>query len=392
MYHDVFSLHTTYTYYHAGSSEPAAKRLRTAICLCSKCDGKERDFRTVNRHMKEVYESQSHASPVSLPPPEPSLSPELSSESSPSESGLDDYGDFGDTIFDHSHESEHQEFKVSEKQIKEFILKEVKTKLDHGHSVSIAEEHLRNASELLGTGSIPTKWNAVIKYLKSLGYKDPKHYKVCVSTNHSRLLKAEEVSCPICSKTSAECLDYYVLGLNFKDWFLTGEQCERLMAHWDEREHWLDKDPSYVHPGMTELWHGERFRELSWFWNPQKEYTLPDWCPFCHRVIPAAVIQESFEMNAPITCQGCCEKFPAIPRKVKGDPRNQALIIHEDGWNCFSTSQSSMAAITITHACMNKFDRSSAKYSHVYSFIPTDQLPRDTPHKYDVFFKPLIEE
>ena len=51
-----------------------------------------------------------------------------------------------------------------------------------------------------------------------------------------------------------------------------------------------------------------------------------------------------------------------------------------------------MAAITITHACMNKFDRSSAKYSHVYSFIPTDQLLRDTPHKYDVLLKPLIEE
>ena len=51
-----------------------------------------------------------------------------------------------------------------------------------------------------------------------------------------------------------------------------------------------------------------------------------------------------------------------------------------------------MAAITITHACMNKLDRSSAKYSHVYSFIPTDQLPRDTPHKYDAFFEPLIDE
>ena len=134
---------------------------------------------------------------MSFPPPEPSPSPELSSsESSPSESGLDDNGDFGDTIIDHFHESEHYEFKVSEKQIKKFVLKEVKTKLHHGHSVSIAEEHLRNASELLGAGSIPTKWNAVIKYLKSLGYKDPKHYKVCVSTNHSRLLKAEECPAP----------------------------------------------------------------------------------------------------------------------------------------------------------------------------------------------------
>ena len=33
-----------------------------------------------------------------------------------------------------------------------------------------------------------------------------------------------------------ECLDYYVFGLNFKDRFLTNEQCERLKAHWDEQD------------------------------------------------------------------------------------------------------------------------------------------------------------
>ena len=114
----------------------------------------------------------------------------------------------------------------------------------------------------MGNGQIPTKWNAVISYLKSSGYKDPKHYKVCVSNDHSCLLKTEQLSCKICSKPSVECLDYYVLGLNFKDWFLTNEQCERLMAHWNERDSWLDKCPNYEHSGMTELWHGERFREL----------------------------------------------------------------------------------------------------------------------------------
>ena len=82
--------------------------------------------------------------------------------------------------------------------------------------------------------------------------------------------KTEQLSCRICSKP-VECLNY-VLGLNFKDWFLTNEQCERLMAHWNECDSWLDKYPTYEHSGMTKLWHGKRFRELSWFWNPQKEY------------------------------------------------------------------------------------------------------------------------
>ena len=231
------------------------------------------------------------------------------------------------------------EISVNERQIQKFVLKEVKLKLDHGHSIAATEEHLKNAAELLDNGRIPTKWNAVIRYLKSLGYKDPKHYKVCVSNDHSCLLKTEQLSCRICSKPSVECLDYYVLGLNFKDWFLTNEQCERLMAHWNERDGWLDKCPTYEHSGMTELWHGKRFRELSWFWNPQKEYVLPEWCPFCHAIIPASVVEDCYQMNRRITCNGCSKCFPAMPRKVKGDPRNQALIIHEDGWNCFSTAQ-----------------------------------------------------
>lgn len=59
------------------------------------------------------------------------------------------------------------------------------------------------------------------------------------------------------------------------------------MAHWNDREQWLNKPDDYEHPGQTELWHGGRFRELSWFWNPEETYVLPDWCPFCHTVILA---------------------------------------------------------------------------------------------------------
>ena len=51
-----------------------------------------------------------------------------------------------------------------------------------------------------------------------------------------------------------------------------------------------------------------------------------------------------------------------------------------------------MAAITVTHGCMNKSERSNADYAQVYSFIPTDQLPTDSPNKLDAFLKPLIDE
>ena len=73
-----------------------------------------------------------------------------------------------------------------------------------------------------------------------------------------------------------------------------------------------------------------------------------------------------------------------------GDPRNQAIIIHEDGWNPNSTSaHHSIAVITIAHACMKKANHSSGSNANVYRFIPVNQLPRDAAHKYDA---PLVEE
>ena len=51
-----------------------------------------------------------------------------------------------------------------------------------------------------------------------------------------------------------------------------------------------------------------------------------------------------------------------------------------------------IAAITITHACMSKTDRSDAHHARLYSFVPVSQLPRDAPHKFDAFLEPLIRE
>ena len=41
---------------------------------------------------------------------------------------------------------------------------------------------------------------------------------------------------------------------------------------------------------------------------------------------------------------------------------------------------------------MTKVERANSKHAKVYSFIPVSQLPRDSPHKYDAFLQPLIEE
>ena len=78
---------------------------------------------------------------------------------------------------------------------------------------------------------------------------------------------------------------------------------------------------------------------------------------------------------------------------MRGDPRNQAIIIREDGWNPHSTSSSySIAAIRFTNATMSKLNRSHSSNAKVYSFIPVHQLPKDAPHKYIAFFELLVAE
>lgn len=76
---------------------------------------------------------------------------------------------------------------ISQKKIQQFLMKEVRTKLNHGLSVSTTEDYLRNVAALLGDKSIPTQWNDILRFMKSLGYTDPKHYKVCVTQDHSYL-------------------------------------------------------------------------------------------------------------------------------------------------------------------------------------------------------------
>ena len=128
-------------------------------------------------------------------------------------------------------------------------------------------------------------------------------------------------------------MDYYVLGLNFGQWFLTEDYCEKLLAHWKEKDEWLNKPPH------------------------------------------------------------CKANQFVVPRYMRGDPRNQAIIIREDGWNPHSTSSSfSIAAIRFTNATMSKLNRSHSSNAKVYSFIPVHQLPKDAPHKYDAFFEPLVAE
>ena len=373
-----------------------AKRRRfTAPCHCPLCKGKERDHRTIKSHQALLPTHFSGSTPDSLSG-ESAESTFIHDDNFSSESQIHD-----SFRMETEEESEPPAEKDAQKRIHEFIVREMNINLVRGHSRATLEEHLANVAKLMGDNSIPVKWSEVIKMLKSLGYKDPKHFKVCVTPTHSQLLKNKRLmpQCPQCYKNWDECIDYYCLGLNIDEWFLTDENCKRLMSHWYDKDTWFKRPHTLVSDRQTELWHGTRFRELSYFWDKSAKSLLPERCPSCSKIVSAQVIsrcltkQSSEYEEAEVACPHCNEFFSFSPQYMFGDPRNQAILIHEDGWNPhIHWGHHSIATITVTHGCMSKAERSDGSYARVYSFIPVHQLPRSAPHKFDAFFEPLIEE
>ena len=152
--HHLASLYT-HVHVHVASSQPPSKRLRTAICVCSMCDGAERDHRTVDRHMEEVYLAQAHTSEseFSDDPTHPPSESEFSDDPTHSpDFYLDDDGSTQDerTSSDVQGSSNMTSFEqcenqpvISQTKIQQFIMSEVRLKLNHGLSVSTAEDHLK---------------------------------------------------------------------------------------------------------------------------------------------------------------------------------------------------------------------------------------------------------
>jgi hypothetical protein len=86
-------------------------------------------------------------------------------------------------------EQEDEPFAIPSDRITNYVLGELHTKLTYGYSQSQLEEHLANASRLIGTSQLPHKYQQVLSLLRSLGYKNPKHLKVCIddTTSYSKI-------------------------------------------------------------------------------------------------------------------------------------------------------------------------------------------------------------
>uniref|UniRef100_A0A1X7T4Y9 Uncharacterized protein n=1 Tax=Amphimedon queenslandica TaxID=400682 RepID=A0A1X7T4Y9_AMPQE len=92
---------------------------------------------------------------------------------------------------------------------------------------------------------------------------------------------------------------------------------------------------------MTAHW----FAQLSWFWDPSKEWVLPTRCYSCKTVIDVNTFPSNIPNNVlvKVTCPHCYDSFTHQIQHARGDPRNIAFIGHWDGWQPFSTS--------IKHSC-----------------------------------------
>lgn len=55
--------------------------------------------------------------------------------------------------------------------------------------------------------------------------------------------------------------------------------CTKMLAHWYEKEPWLENMEGWHL--KKEIWDGNRWSELQWFWNPQSVWALPTRCLHC---------------------------------------------------------------------------------------------------------------
>ena len=134
-------------------------------------------MRTVASHVERLYQSCTNmfnsfvSSPNILPPSDPGTVKQ--------DDWLASTVDSSTCASTCMPESPSTTMKIPGGKIQEYMMKEVKLKLEGGHSVADIEGHLNNTASLVGGDQIPT-WSGVLKMMKHLGYANPRHFKICM--------------------------------------------------------------------------------------------------------------------------------------------------------------------------------------------------------------------
>ena len=178
----------------------------------------------------------------------------------------------------------------------------------------------------------PNNWTAARQMLIAEGYEDAKEYFICFSDvypQHWDILESQSDLCRHCGEKGA--IPYYYLGLKgkIKRWVSHPDMCYKLLSHWREKEHWLNRNEGWH--TKKELWDGKRFAELSWFWDSNTEYCLPVRCqyPGCSNIISAETVlaaDENEDGYHKVRCDCRHSTFHVQAKYVRGDPQNIAFV------------------------------------------------------------------
>lgn len=311
-----------------------------------------------------------------------------------------------------------------QKMVVKAVLDALKIKHTGGASVKTFEEILEYGKTMLFmslgedvdreilTTLWPKTWEDAQVLLKEQGYKDVKELficfcheektftrngkttKKCVYDGNYSVMNNKDDKCSYCGNQGN--IKYLYLGLDnkVKNWFRNKDMCEKMLSHWTDRETWLGDDID--HDLRNEIWHGKRWSELKWFWNPNCEWPLPTCCMHCGIPIPAEELINSPSKHRAdeikiVECPVCFESFEHTIKMAKGSPLNIALIAHFDGWQPFGTSYRGSGSFEVTVANLKKAERNHVDEVYVIGFVPCFEVP-NIPCALDPFMEPLMKD
>lgn len=414
------------------------KSYRHVHCPCFACKGRATDRKTELRHWKETCELAS-TSPDSV------LNSHSDSDSHISEDmSFDDVGGCDQSAEDElgiscdpeplrdlqqrdgtdDNDGTNPNQNPMKKLVVKAVLDALRIKHKSGVSVSTFEDVLEYGKTLLFTSLgddvdhdilttlWPKSWNDVQLLLKEEGFEDAKQYFICFCREEKEVtrdgkttkkivydgkysvMENKDSRCPHCGNKGY--IKYMYLGLEnkLKNWFRNKTMCTNMLGHWLEKEHWLENMESWHL--KREIWDGNRWSELQWFWNPKSVWALPTRCVHCNIPIstdhlinsPDCDRQGAFKI---VECPVCFENFEHCIKMAKGSPLNLALIGHFDGWQPFGTSYRGSGSFEVTVANMRKTQRNHVDQVYVVGFVPCFEVP-NLPASLDPFLEPLMND
>lgn len=228
----------------------------------------------------------------------------------------------------------------------------------------------------------PSSWEDVQSLLGDFGFKMPKLYYICLDSSHPcqyAIMESKTDVCPHCGKQGT--IPYYYLSVKdkVKRWFSSEEMCKKMTAHWQEREHWLppERQEGWGWHLKKEFWDGIQFAKLSYFWDPDKEWTLPVKCPVpgCKTVVSAELLMscphkgDCHGETREVECPGCFNVFDHVPQKARGDPRNLAYDGMYNYGTQLSTKTFSIFPIARQHVIQFMIYSNIVVVSHIWDCI-----------------------